>query len=147
MKDLSIVDNYMDEREFRNYVQVLLIDRGYKSVTIDDVRLSDDTKLNDNELVRELKESKEMLSKILGKDVTEICLPIGYFTEHLLCKLREFEYKEVYSSIPGNYAEPVHGWMRCRHLCQFATPTDVKFILHGGNDMISSHYEKMHNKS
>ena len=105
------------------------------------------TKLNDNELVRELKESKEMLSKILGKDVTEICLPIGYFTEHLLCKLREFEYKEVYSSIPGNYAEPVHGWMRCRHLCQFATPTDVKFILHGGNDMISSHYEKMHNKS
>lgn len=51
MRDLSIVDNYMDEREFRNYVQVLLIDRGYKSVTIDDVRLSDDTKLNDNDML------------------------------------------------------------------------------------------------
>lgn len=51
MKDLSIIDNFLDEREFRNYVHHLLVKNGYSSVTIDDERLADNTKINDNDML------------------------------------------------------------------------------------------------
>ncbi len=51
MKDLFIIDNYVDEREFRNYINSLLLKRGYIKVTIDDVRISDRNTLNDNDII------------------------------------------------------------------------------------------------
>ena len=51
MKDLFIIDNYVDEREFRNYINSLLLKRGYIKVTIDDVRISDHNTLNDNDII------------------------------------------------------------------------------------------------
>lgn len=101
---------------------------------------------NDEELKRELGESKKYLSEILNKEITEICLPIGYFNGHLLEQLKAYGYERVYSSIPGNYYEPTVGGMTSRNLVQFASPMEVKLMLRGGNEMIKKRYEKMHYK-
>lgn len=101
---------------------------------------------DDEDLKRELGESKKYLSELLNKRVTEMCLPIGYFNDHLLEQLRAYGYEKVYSSIPGNYYEPTVGGMTTRNLVQFASPMEVKLMLRGGNEMIKKRYEKMHYK-
>lgn len=107
---------------------------------------SDLTLFSDEELKHELGDSKIFLNNLLGKNVNEICLPIGYFSDHLLQQLKLFGYKEVYSSIPGNYMEVEYGWLRSRNLCQFASPIEVRYILRGGNDIIKKRYKRMHYK-
>lgn len=104
------------------------------------------TTFTDEELKRELGESKAYLEDLLGKEVDEICLPIGYFSDHLLEEIKKYGYKRVYSSIPGNYFEPVVGGMTARNLVQFASPRQVKYMLFGGNRLIKKRYERMHHK-
>lgn len=98
----------------------------------------------DDELIKDLLESKKYLSELLGKDVTEICLPIGYYNKHLIEKIKEYGYKKVYSSIPGNVFELGPFDMIRRNLLQFASASEVKYVLRGGNEMIKKRYEKLH---
>ena len=35
MKDMSIIDNFLDEREFRNYIYNLLPSLGFENILID----------------------------------------------------------------------------------------------------------------
>lgn len=98
----------------------------------------------DAELQRELGEARSYLSQLLGKDVRELCLPIGYFSDHLIELARAYGYTEIYSSIPGNYFSPVACGLRARNLCQFAAPQEVKYILRGGPELIRMRYEQMH---
>ena len=102
------------------------------------------TTFNDDDLKRELGESKTYLSQLLGKEVTEICLPIGYFSTHLLEELEKYDYKTIYSSIPGSWNQLVHGRMQPRHCLQFSSEKEVKYILRGGNDGLKKRYEKLH---
>ena len=51
MDDLFIIDNYVDEREFRNYINSLFIKKGYEKVKIEDPRIADSDKLNDNDIL------------------------------------------------------------------------------------------------
>lgn len=104
------------------------------------------TTWDDEELKRELGESKAYLLKMLNKPVTEMCLPIGYFNDHILTQIKTYGYEKVYSSIPGNYHEPTKDGMITRNLVQFASPLEVKLMLRGGSEMIKKRYEKMHYK-
>lgn len=99
---------------------------------------------SDEELQRELGESRDFLSRLLGKEVRELCLPIGYFSDHLVEAARAYGYTEIYSSIPGNYCEPVSCGLRARILCQFASSHEVRLLLRGGSGIISQRYEKLH---
>lgn len=51
MEEIKIVDNYMDEREFRNYVGTMFYKHGYCPIKMDDSRLSDSNKANDNDML------------------------------------------------------------------------------------------------
>ena len=51
MEEIKIVDKYMDEREFRNYVNTMFYKHNYNLVEIEDVRLSDKDKKNDNDIL------------------------------------------------------------------------------------------------
>ena len=104
------------------------------------------TRKTDDELRLELGESKDLLSRMLGTRVTALCLPLGLFTDHLLDEIKQYDYREVYSCVPGNYEEPAPGGMRRRNLCQFASPEEVRLILRGGNEMLKTRYQKMHHK-
>lgn len=104
------------------------------------------TEVNDTELYSELTHSKKKLSEFLGKQINAICLPLGFFSEKLLERIREAGYTDVYSSIPGDITQSPHG-MFPRNLCQFATPKEVRLILRGGNEMLKSRYENLHNRT
>ena len=51
MEEINIVDNYMDEREFRNYIHTMFYKHNYHPISIDDERTSDKDKKNDNDLL------------------------------------------------------------------------------------------------
>ena len=51
MEEIKIVDKYMDEREFRNYVNTMLNKHNYNLIEIEDVRLSDKDKENNNDIL------------------------------------------------------------------------------------------------
>lgn len=103
------------------------------------------THKTNEELKKELCESKAYLSKLLSKKISGLCLPLGFFSNHLLDELKKYDYTEVYSCIPGNFEDKVFG-MRRRNLCQFATPWEVKMILRGGLAILAGHYIKLHHK-
>ena len=71
MKDLFIIDNYVDEREFRNYINSLLIKKSYLRVTIDDVRIADHDKLNDNDIIAKKGELYFTIQTFLNTDIGE----------------------------------------------------------------------------
>ncbi len=99
---------------------------------------------NDAELIKELHDSKELLSRLLDKNVTEICLPIGYYTESLVEKASNYGYTQIYSSIPDNYHDCLSNGLIRRNLCQFSSANDVKHILRGGYELTKERYERMH---
>ena len=51
MEEIKIVDKYMDEREFRNYVNTMLNKHNYNLIEIEDVRISDKDKENNNDIL------------------------------------------------------------------------------------------------
>lgn len=71
MKDLFIIDNYVDEREFRNYINSLLLNKGYIKVTIDDVRIADKDKYNDNDILAKKGEIYYTIQTFLNTDINK----------------------------------------------------------------------------
>ena len=106
----------------------------------------DMTTFTGSALTHELLDSRKWLSDFLGKEVRELCLPIGYFSDYVVTEAHKAGYNAIYSSIPGNYFEKVHGSLITRNLLQFATPKQAKYILRGGHELIRGRYEKMHFK-
>ena len=70
MCDLFIIDNCVDDREFRNYIINLLEISGFKKINIDDVRLSDEDSANDNDLIAEKDFAKYTIQTFLNVDIT-----------------------------------------------------------------------------
>lgn len=104
------------------------------------------TDFSDSELEHELKDSRKHLSKFLSKDVTGLCMPLGFFTPHIIDKIKDAGYKDIYSCIPGNYSDMPMG-MITRNLCQYSSPSEVRLILRGGNSLLKNRYLKLHNKA
>lgn len=71
MNDLFIIDNYVDEREFRNYINELLKKKGYERINIDDVRIADNDKINDNDIIAKKGEIYYTIQVFLNKDITK----------------------------------------------------------------------------
>lgn len=71
MNDLEILDNYLDKREFRNYISTILYKFDYTDFEIDDVRLSDDDETNDNDLMAFKDGMKYTIQTFLNNDITE----------------------------------------------------------------------------
>ena len=69
MQDLFIIDNYVDEREFRNYINLLLTKKGYERVSIHDTRISDHDKLNDNDMLAKKGELYYTIQTFLNTDI------------------------------------------------------------------------------
>lgn len=70
MNDLEIIDNFLDEREFRNYIASYLETKGYRKVTADDTRVSDSFELNDNDLLAEKEGDTFTVQTFLNKEIT-----------------------------------------------------------------------------
>ena len=71
MKDVSIIDNFVDDREYRNYISNLLPKLGFRDVEIEDVRLSDIEKINDNDMIGYKNNMKYTIQTFLNRIITK----------------------------------------------------------------------------
>ena len=97
---------------------------------------------SDEELQYELAESKRFLEKLLQKKITEICFPIGYFSERVCQQARELGYNKMHSSLPGDYFNQEWKGVVNRNLVQFSSPKELKYIIHGAFKPFRFHYKK-----
>lgn len=89
------------------------------------------TTFNDTDLRYELEASKRYLENLLKKEVTELCFPIGYFSDRVLNFCGYAGYKTLYSSLPGNYYNKRNDGLIYRNLVQFSSPSEFKTIING----------------
>ena len=89
----------------------------------------------------ELVDSKAELERQLGKKVTALCFPVGYFSDEVISRCKAAGYEKVYASYPGNvtgdYVQP-----RC--LVQHMSVGEFKSVLNGGMNLFRRHYLKRH---
>ena len=71
MEEIKIVDNYMDEREFRNYIFTMFNKYNYFPIKIDDVRLSDEDITNNNDLLVTKDDITYSVQTYLNTEITE----------------------------------------------------------------------------
>ena len=95
-------------------------------------------------LVHEIADSKKYLSDLLGREVDELCFPVGYFSDEVLNCCFKSGYKKLYSSIPGNYNTPVFPNVVRRNLVQFSSALEVRWILKGALIPFAGRYYRMH---
>jgi len=69
--DLFIIDNSLDEREFRNYVGKVLYDNGYRDISIDDACLRTEDKIDDNDLKTKKNKKKYTVQTYLNTNIAE----------------------------------------------------------------------------
>ena len=71
MKVIVIIDEFLDEREFRNYSSYWLSKLGFTDIEIDDPTLSDEDAINNNDLLAIKKNKKYTIQTFLNVDITE----------------------------------------------------------------------------
>ncbi len=99
MNDLFIIDNYVNEREFRNYINELLKKKGYERVVIDDIRIADKDKINDNDIIAKKGELYYTIQVFLNTDITR---------KHINETLKDMEKESISAGIiiTNNYVNP-----------------------------------------
>lgn len=90
MNDLFIIDNYVDEREFRNYINELLKKKGYQRIRLDDTRISDRDKINDNDIFAKKGEIYYTIQVFLNENITQ---------KHINETLKDMEKEHVSAGI------------------------------------------------
>ena len=71
MKDIKIIDNFINDMEFRNYIYGRLVrSDDFDEPEIDDATLCDDDKVNDNDIIVMQDGRKYTVQTFLNKDIT-----------------------------------------------------------------------------
>lgn len=100
------------------------------------------TTFDDTALWHEVYDSKVALSRGLGKEVDEICFPIGYFSDRVLVACRKAGYRKMYVSYPG-IIDPVADIVP-RHLVQDLSVSAFRAVLRGGMLPLAGRYRRRH---
>lgn len=69
MKELNIIDNFMDEREFRNYIASFLDKKGFTDIEIEDARISDEDEINNNDLFAKKEGVRYTIQVFLNEEI------------------------------------------------------------------------------
>jgi len=102
------------------------------------------TDFREKELEHETVDAREWLEEMLAHEVSEICFPVGLFSPRVMTACRNAGYRHMYSSIPGNYHEPVFPNVLRRNLVQSYNVQELKAVLNGGLRPFASRYFKRH---
>lgn len=90
---------------------------------------------------QELVESKSELERQLGKKVTALCFPVGYYSDDVIRRCKEAGYEKVYASYPGDVTNE---YVQPRCLVQDLSVAALRATLRGGMAMIAPRYYKLH---
>ena len=77
----------------------------------------------------ELVDSKAKLELQLGRPVTALCFPVGYFSDEVVRRCQAAGYTKVYASYPGNVTDD---YVQPRCLVQDLSVGAFKAVLNGG---------------
>lgn len=91
--------------------------------------------------VRELRESREVLSQKLQDEVNVLCFPVGLFNDCVVTKGRAFGYTTFLSSIPGIWTQDS---VKCRNLVQNYSVTEFSAVLEGALLPLAARYRRRH---
>lgn len=89
----------------------------------------------------ELIDSKVELERQLGMKVTELCFPVGYFSDDIIRRCKEAGYQKVYASYPGNVTDE---YVQPRCLVQGLSVALLMATLSGGLLPLAKRYRRMH---
>lgn len=93
-------------------------------------------------LLDDLINSKQYLETLLGKNIDSICFPQGYFSDNVVAEALKAGYSNLYASYPDKYN--IRSSLKGRLLFQSISPLQARLALHGGMDILVSHYKKFH---
>ena len=89
----------------------------------------------------ELVDSKAELERQLGKKITALCFPVGYFSDDVIRRCKAAGYEKVYASYPGNVTDE---YVQPRCLVQDLSVGAFKSVLRGGMSVLAPRYLKLH---
>lgn len=95
----------------------------------------------ENWFMHEIVESKDMLEKKLGKSVTALCFPVGYFCDEIIQRCIKAGYEKVFASYPGNITDE---YVQPRCLVQDMSVGEFRSVLNGGMNLMAGRYLKRH---
>ena len=144
---LFVISSYLERKDYINKKQLLELSK------LDVIKISSHThthkilnQINENEIERELRDSKETLENLLSDSVDSICYPEGRFNKNTIHISRLVGYKKQYSSLPGFFVDEVEKNVVRRSLVQFAGEKEFKAILRGGDHILAFWYKLKHFK-
>ena len=106
------------------------------------VRHKNMSALIDEELQDDLCTSKTYFERLLGKTVDSVCYPQGYYSDRVISESLKAGYQKLYISVPGEY--DMDKMVKHRSFFQSLSPIQARLALHGGMDILASHYQKLH---
>lgn len=71
MDELTLIDSFLDDREFRSRIASLMQERGYEIAEIEDARLADGRSDNDNDLLVRHEGKTYTVQTFLNRIITE----------------------------------------------------------------------------
>ena len=89
----------------------------------------------------EIVDSKVELEQQLGRKVTSLCFPVGYFSEDIIRRCKEAGYAKVYASYPGNVTDD---YIQPRCIAQDLSPLAFRATLNGGMMIFERRYKNLH---
>lgn len=89
----------------------------------------------------ELIDSKVELERRLNHEVTNLCFPVGYFSDDIIRRCRDAGYQKVYASYPGNVTSD---YIQPRCLVQDMSVVELRNVLRGGMNILRHRYLKKH---
>ena len=102
--------------------------------------------LSHEDLMLELKKSKELLEDIVSQEVDSLCFPEGRYNSHVVNVAFECDYTKLYSSLPGFSNNLSANKIIRRSLVQHSSKSEFKSILNGGDNFLY-HWYKLQHKS
>lgn len=142
---LFLISSFIDNDNYLSRKQLIYL----KELSIIRISSHSDThcilpSLTQERLFEELMISKEKLQKLLNKEVNSICFPEGKFSSQVIEFAKKTMYINFYSSIPGFYFTNRFLSVVNRSLVQFASLSEFKAILKGGDHILSFWYKSKH---
>ncbi|AFV97997.1 hypothetical protein B649_08425 [Candidatus Sulfuricurvum sp. RIFRC-1] len=127
--------NYLSKAEVFELLNTGLVTIGSHTLTHRNL-----DELTDDEIAKELKESKQRLEEMFGIEINEFCYPRGRFNDKVVELSRKSGYTLQYSCLPGSFSESND--IVKRNFVQHESSKDFLYHLQGGGEIFYRRYLK-----
>ena len=144
---LFVGSSYIGKKDYINSKQLLELNQ------LDLIKISSHThthrllcQIDQQGVANELRKSKKILESLLDIHIDAICYPEGKFNSEIINMAESVGYKKQYLSIPGFFSGKFRPNIIKRSLVQFASASEFRAILIGGDNILAFWYKFKHYK-